>query len=331
MFEELDNLAELETLLTKLSDTISAPFELSIPATVTIAASIGITIFPFDEADTDILIRHADQALYHIKKQKTQRTQNWALYQDHYVADQNDQHKRVINALYGGGLSVNYQPIIDLHTGAIAGIEALARLHDSAGKMPPSEFIPELNLDDQWILTKNIIHHAAIELASILTRHHHLRVAFNISPALMNSTQHHQELKTALTSSGIKPSQIKLELLEVAEFLSHEDAYQQINEFKNLGILISIDDMGSAYSSLLRLKDLPVDEFKIDQNFVRRLNHNPDDLNFIKALVELGDSLGIDVVAEGVETTDLLDALIALNVPKAQGHFIAQPCRCAKA
>lgn len=325
VFEALDNIAQLESLLSKLSTAINTPFQLSPSITTSIGASMGVTIFPFDDADADILIRHADQALYHIKNQKAQRTRHWTLYQEHFTADQNDQHKRIISALYGGGLSVNYQPIIELHTGIITGIEVLARLEDSAGKIPPGEFIPELNLDDQWVLTRNVIKQAADELAPILTRHHSWRIAFNISPALMNSSHHHHELKVLLTSCSLKPQQIKLELLEVAEFLSHEDAYQQINEFKNLGIRIAIDDMGSAYSSLLRLKDLPVDEFKIDQHFVRKLHHNPDDLNFIKALVELGEALNIDVVAEGVETTDLLDALTALNVPQAQGHAIAFP------
>lgn len=323
VFESLDNITQLELLLNKLSSVISAPFQLTAGFNTSIGASMGITIFPFDDAD--ILIRHADQALYHIKSQKAQRTRHWALYQEHFTTDQNDQHKRIISALYGGGLSVNYQPIIELHTGIITGIEVLARLEDSAGKIAPSEFIPELNLDDQWVLTKNVIKQAADELAPILMRHHNWRIAFNISPALMNSPHHHHELKILLTSSSLKPQQIKLELLEIAEFLSHEDAHQQINELKNLGMRIAIDDMGSAYSSLLRLKDLPVDEFKIDQNFVRELHHNPDDLNFIKALVELGEALNIDVVAEGVETPDLLEALTALNVPQVQGHAIAVP------
>jgi diguanylate cyclase (GGDEF)-like protein len=325
VFEALDNIDQLESLLSKLSAVINVPFPLSPSISTSIGASLGITIFPFDDADADILLRHADQALYHIKNQKAQRTQPWALYQTHFSTEYNDQHKRIISALYGGGLSVNYQPIIELQTGMITGIEVLARLKDGAGKIPPTEFIPELNLDDQWVLTRNVIKQAEDELAPILKRHHAWRIAFNISPALMNSPHYHQELKILLASSSLKPQQIKLELLEVAEFLSHEDAYQQINEFKNLGIRIAIDDMGSAYSSLLRLKDLPVDEFKIDQNFVRKLHNNPDDLNFIKALVELGEALNIDVVAEGVETTDLLDALTALNVPHAQGHAIALP------
>lgn len=328
VFEELSNMAELEVLLLKLSEVISAPFQLSTSANVTIGASMGVTIFPFDEADVDLLIRHADQALYQIKMQKTQRQQNWALYQHHYTTQpnvENEYHKRVINAFFGGGLSVNYQPIINLYTGVTVGIEALARLSDRIGKMSPSEFIPKLNLAEQWILTNHIIRQAAAELTLIMADQPQLMVAFNISPMLMNSPDHHQALKNLLLDCGIKPTQIKLELLEVAEFLSHEAAYQQIDDFKQLGIRISIDDMGSGYSSLLRLKDLPVDEFKIDQNFVRRLHHQPDDLNFIKALVELGSALAIEVVAEGVETADLLDALIALNVPQAQGHIIAEP------
>ncbi|MEQ1667659.1 MAG: diguanylate cyclase, partial [Sulfuriferula sp.] len=145
VFEALDNITQLELLLDKLSAVISVPFQLAADINTSIGASMGITIFPFDDADADILIRHADQALYHIKNQKNQRSRHWALYQEHFTADLDDQHKRIINALYGGGLSVNYQPIIELHTGSITGIEVLARLEDSAGKIAPGEFIPELN------------------------------------------------------------------------------------------------------------------------------------------------------------------------------------------
>ena len=328
VMEDLQSLHDLETVLAKIQEAIEAPFLLSsaLPEDirVTVGASLGLTIFPFDEGSSDLLLRHADQALYAIKEEKGRRKRFWRYYQESLGEDTPESSFR--SPFASGGLRVYYQPILDLATGRVVGVEALARLADAQGKiLSPAEFLPQLNEADQRTLLQGVLARAVEDVASLDQEQTSLWVSVNAVPELLSTPTCIRCLEGILATSPIPPARITLEILEGSDFLSHDVAREHLSAIRATGVRIALDDIGSAYSSLLRLKDLPVDEIKLDQAFVRTLSQNPDGLHFVNALLDLARALKVDFVAEGAETAEILDALAALKVPKAQGYAIAHP------
>ncbi|MBU2773199.1 EAL domain-containing protein [Acidithiobacillus ferrooxidans] len=325
ILEDLQDRNDLEAILNKIGEAIETPFELADDLTISIHGSLGLTIFPFDQGDADLLLQHADEALYAQKEAKLARNHFWGYYNESL-----NQHKRiryqVLRALLGdGGLRVFYQPVLDLASHRIVGIEALARLENGEGAiLLPKEFLPQFNPEDQHILTQLMLSRAITDLIELDKAGHALWVSVNVTPGLLFSGACLGCLTGLLASSKIDPSRIVLEILEGNDFPSMDEARREVLRIKALGVRLALDDIGSAYSSLLRFKDLPIDEIKLDQTFVCSLEANPNGLHFINALLDLSRSMGVDFVAEGCETPDILDALKVLRVPMVQGYAVAQ-------
>lgn len=323
VLEDLRDLGDLETIISKVGQIIEAPFDLAEGLNLQVRGSIGLTIYPLDDSDADLLLRHSDQALYAKKAEKGQRDRFWGYYSD--SLDQYHKAGRTPRSLLGsGGLRVFYQPILDLTSNRVVRIEALARLKNSEGViLLPKEFLPQFNLEDQRTLTQLMLTQAITDLAELDNSAHSLRLSVNVTPELLLSGTGLRCLESILPSSGIKAGRITLEILEGCNSLSLEEARERIREVKELGLRVALDDIGSAYSSLLRLKELPIDEIKLGQDFVHTLKTNPNGFHFIATLLDLSRSLRVDFVAEGCETSDVLDALKVLNVPMVQGYAIA--------
>ena len=320
---------DLEPMLTRIRQCIVEPVTLPPGDSVLqIRASLGLTVYPEDSSDPDELLRHADQALYAIKRQpRGSDAPFWRLYQpevdrDHY------QHLRLVRERFGhGGLRVHYQPVVDMNSSRVVEVEALARLDYGHGRLiGPLDFIHQLGRDGLVAMTVAVLRQAA-EDALRWQREcgAELTVAVNIDPLLLASGEALDTVREVAASSGLPPQRMVLELLEHNDFLSFASAQDTLSALRAFGCRIALDDVGSAYSSLLRVKELPIDIIKLDQGFIRGLADNPQDLRFVQSLAQLARGLGVDFVAEGAETPDIVDALRALRVPQAQGWGIARP------
>jgi EAL domain-containing protein (putative c-di-GMP-specific phosphodiesterase class I) len=228
-------------------------------------------------------------------------------------------------ALLAGGRLVNYyQPIVDLVSGALIGIETLARLQDTHQIVMPGVFLPKLSLKALDALLFSSLDHG-LAMLNRLNSHPGLCITFNVSPNVLLRPGFVADFLARLANAGIAPHRITLEILENDEFLHLSAARRQLEALHGAGIKIALDDLGTGYSSLTRLRDFPVDTIKLDQTFVRNVRRNPDSLHFVLSILSLARGLRKLLVVEGVETDDIRDALVMLGATAAQGHAIAWP------
>ncbi|MHB1780666.1 putative bifunctional diguanylate cyclase/phosphodiesterase [Acidithiobacillus sp.] len=326
LIEDLTNLLGLSQVLSKVGKTITAPIQLSGGQTVQVGASMGVCIYPFGEEETCApLLRQADQALYESKAHKTDRKRFWVLSGE-------DARKRVQTPaqrhMDEGRVEVWYQPILDYRSRQIVGMEALARMRDEDGRLiAPGEFLPQLAAPDIFFLSCQVLLQTVTDLAVLDAQREDalaLWVSVNVDPSSLD-IHYVNFLQEVLSQGVVDPARITLEILEGANFLERNATLEVLQSLKSLGVRLALDDVGSAYSSLLRLKDLPVDEIKLDQSFIRTLGERPQDLHFVAAIQDLASGLGVDLVVEGVETDDILDAMIVMDVGLLQGYGIARP------
>ena len=331
VFEDLKNMDDLESVLARIQEAIEAPFMLPSGDSVIVGGSLGLTFYPFDDGDPDQLLRHADQALYTIKEAKRNRERFWTYYHADTDMDVTALRQSMSTLFAAGGLRVHYQPVIDLENGQVVGMEALARLLDGAGEiLAPARFLSFLSVDERRALTRAVLAQAVQDVAIWEAAGFPLSVSVNVEPELLTHDACLHCLTEIIGPAGIDPGRITLEVLENGDFLSIASARQRLLEIKATGVRLALDDVGSAYSSLLRLKELPIDKIKLDQSFVRELARRPDNLHFVHSLLGLAQGLGVGFVAEGAETPEILDALSALGVSQAQGYAIARPMPAAE-
>ena len=323
LLEDLADHADLTRVLQKIEKIIPAPILLSNGESVQIGTSMGVTLYPFADADqADQLLRWSDQALYAIKAHKAERKSCWALFGEEILADRRNPAQILLDQ---GALAVWYQPILDSRTGKIVGIEALARLRDKDGVVwPPARFLPELHGEDFSELNKLVLTQALKDISMLDAQGWPLWVSVNLNPRSL-SGYCISYLREILGESTVDASRITLEILEGEDFLEHQTVLDLLLEIKALGFRLALDDVGSAYSSLLRMKDLPIDEIKLDQGFVRTLEQRPQDLHFLGAIQDLATGMKVDLVVEGVETEDILDAVTVMGSTLLQGYAIAKP------
>ena len=313
---------ELEVIFGAIESVISEPIILSNHATVTLGVSMGVCLYPSAEvAGSDTLLRYADRALYESKAHKSDRLRYWVQHGE-AVPRRSNTHQLLLKQ---GGVEVFYQPILDTRHKKIVAIEALARLRSSDSHIIyPKEFLPQITADDTTDLSRLVLTQALADLKVLDDKGWFLDVSFNLSPQSF-ATHCVSWLSDVIERSGIDPSRITAEILESDDFLERDSALVALHAIRKIGIRLALDDVGSAYSSLLRLKELPVDKVKLDQGFVRTLEKYPQDLHFVRAIQDLATELKVDLVVEGVETEDVLDAMLTMGVQYLQGHVISQP------
>ncbi|MBE7563079.1 EAL domain-containing protein [Acidithiobacillus sp. HP-6] len=323
LLEDLAGHADLVQLLKKIEGIITAPILLSNGESVQVGASMGLALYPSADTDqADQLLRWSDQALYEIKAHKADRENCWMVFGDDPLPDQRNPAQVLLD---NGALEVWYQPILDSYTCKIVGIEALARLKDAEGNLwTPAHFLPELQTTDLTTLTRGVLSQALVDLAVLDGQGYSLWVSVNLD-AHSVSAGCVEYLRALLAPTCIDPSRVTLEILEGDDFLEQASSIENLVEMKKLGVHLALDDLGSAYSSLLRLKTLPFDKIKLDQAFVRTLEKQPRDLYFVNTVQDLSINLGVTLVVEGVETEDILDAVTVAGVSLLQGYAIAKP------
>ena len=294
---------------------------------LTVTASIGVAIFPDDGADVLELLKSADNALSHAKK--TGRNS----YQFH-TADMNARALNILlieremrQALSERQFLLYYQPQIDLASGKVIGVEALIRWqHPQRGLLSPAHFIPvaeERSLIlaiGEWVLREACRQSREWQQAGMAL----IPIAINLAAKHFSQNSLIHEVSQTLAEYGLPANSLELELTET----SMQDAASTIatmERLKEIGVLLALDDFGTGYSSLSQLKGLPLDSLKVDQSFVRGLPDDKDDLAICTAVIAMGQALGLNVIAEGVETHEQLAVLHSLGCDQVQGYLFAKP------
>jgi diguanylate cyclase (GGDEF)-like protein/PAS domain S-box-containing protein len=292
------------------------------------SASIGIAIYPEDGEDAVSLLKHADFAMYHAKDCGRSNFQFFR--QDMNIRAQERQaiEDGLRQALERDELTLYYQPIVDLWSGSPTGVEALLRWrHPNRGLLFPQQFVPiaeECGLIlpiGRWAMREACRQLRAWQDAGLSP----LRVAVNVSAVELRHKDFIEGVRQCLADTGLAAHHLELELTETFLMQDSASTTMVLNSLKEVGVQLALDDFGTGYSSLSHLKGFPIDTLKIDQAFVGELNSNPNDASIVRAVIGLGRSLNIRVVAEGVETAAQLARLQEQRCPEGQGYYFSRP------
>ena len=293
-----------------------------------VGVSIGISMYPADGSDAATLIRNADTAMYEAKKSGRDAARFFTASMNEQASRRLDLEKRLRLALAANEFSLHYQPILRTCDETTVGAEALIRWKagEPRGHQPAeiicvaeeTGMIAELG---EWVLNEACTQARGWQL----TNHTTLRVSVNISALQLRMPNFQETVSRALTRSGLAPELLELELTETVLIDAHADTLANVNALRALGIRLAIDDFGTGYSSLNYLKDLPVQTLKIDRTFVSELPSVRQSLAITSSIITLAKTLGISVVAEGVETRAAADTLREHGCDQMQGYLFAKP------
>ncbi len=314
---------EAKALGERLVAMLAAPFEIEGHA-ISMGASVGIAVTSGGAATADGLLMSADLALH---RAKADGRGVYRFFEQEM--DARMQARRLLEidlrrAIAEEEFTVFYQPLVTTQTGAVSGFEALVRWpHPARGMVSPGEFIPlaeEIGLIAQ--IGSFVLKRACRDAAGWPG---HVKVAVNLSPLQFRNLRLGDEVAAALASSGLPAERLELEITESMLLQDSEATLSILHEIRALGVRVSMDDFGTGYSSLGYLRLFPFDKIKIDQSFVRNLHVGRDSLAIIRAVVTLGRSLGIGVVAEGVETQEQFETLRLEGCHQVQGYLFSRP------
>ncbi|MEN6587571.1 MAG: EAL domain-containing protein [Sulfuricella sp.] len=311
----------------KILDTLARPFSLE-GHEVFITPGIGIAFYPIDAANKDDLLRNADTAMSYAKAQGGNCYHFYNPDMNSGVSQRLSLETGLRYALERNEFLLYYQPQVDLRSGKIIGMEALLRWqHPERGLVSPVEFIPLLEETGlivpvgEWVLRTACAQNSAW-LAAGLPR---MRMAVNLSAHQFRQSNLTDVVCLALEESGLEAELLELEVTESIMIHDLQTTLTTLNQLHVIGIQISIDDFGTGYSSLSYLKRLPISKIKIDQSFVRDICDDPDDAAIADAVISLGHSLKMQVIAEGVETVAQLEYLRAHGCDEFQGYYFSRP------
>ena len=317
---------ELNVTLSGIQAAVEGPIELSNGHTSTIQTSVGVTLYPQDNSTAQHLLRHADRALCAFKESRGTAASRWMIFQPAVDAKKRNRQTSVLALFHKGNVRVHYQPLVNLQTGCVRGVEALARLIDGNGKiLLPGEFLDCFRPHELTELTLQVLARALQDVRHLDRCNFHLNLGINLEPATLADLKAMRNLRHQIENSELSTNRIVLELLEHPDTLSLTGSREVLLDLKRSGARVALDDVGSAYSSLLRIKELPVDGIKLDRSFLNGLERQPKELRFLMHLMDLSQTLGVDLIAEGIETASCLDAIAALGIKLAQGYVIATP------
>ncbi len=327
LLETIDTPAHIGTLAQELLRSFNQPFLLETHE-LNLTASLGISLYPQNGTDPVTLLRNADAAMYRSKDRGRNIYHFYTEELTQNVVERVSLENHLRYAIERDELFLVYQPQVDLKSGRCVGVEALLRWrHPELGLVSPAKFIPfaeETGLIHnigQWVLT-NACRQGKRWLQQGLDFG---TLAVNIAGSQIERGNLVNDVTQALADSGLPPTRLELEVTEGFVMQQPEVAIEQLNTLRQLGIILSIDDFGTGYSSLSYLKRLPIHKLKIDQSFVRDIPIDSDDMAICKAIIAMGESLGLSVIAEGVETQAQADFLLRQGCPQAQGYLYSKP------
>ncbi|WP_018608974.1 EAL domain-containing protein [Uliginosibacterium gangwonense] len=325
----LENVKDIpvDLMAQRMINALAEPFILD-KQNVYVGASIGITLYPDDGTDSETLLSNVDAALHQAKEQGRGGLRFFSPEMTNRAKRRLQLEAELRYALEHGELRVYYQPQIDLDNGNIAGLEALVRWrHPERGMIPPNEFIPlaeesglVIPLGD-WVLREVCLQIKKWSEAGLSPR----QTAVNISAVQLSAGNLVNSVKTVLAETGIDPNLLELEITESFVMVDRDQSFRSLTELKTLGVRLSIDDFGTGYSSLGYLQQLKVHRLKVDISFVRDMTTNAGNASIVKAIIALGHSLGLEIVAEGVEDPGQAQYLRSMQCDLAQGYLISHP------
>lgn len=310
----------------RLLDLMRQPFILEASAIpIVVTTSIGVATGDRDTAGD--LLRDADIAMYMAKAAGKNCYEVFRPGMDSDVTRRHRLDFDLRSALDSNQFSLVYQPIYNLDDLALVGVEALIRWeHPALGQIQPDEFIPLLESSGQILeVGRWVLQQACAQMAGWRDRGSDLTISVNISGRQLDRDIIIDDVRDALTGSGLDPTSLTLEVTETALMRNVETTATRLRELKELGIQIAIDDFGTGYSSLAYLQRLPVDCLKIDRSFTNTITRSPEADAIIRTLVQLGKDLGLKTLAEGVESTDQVDHLRSEDVNQVQGFLMSRP------
>jgi PAS domain S-box-containing protein len=293
-----------------------------------ITTSIGIALYPDDGETIDVLLKNSDTAMYRAKEQGKN---NYQFYTPSMTAEALDRMRLATNlyhALERDELDVFYQPLIDLNTGQIVGIESLLRWqHPELGAIPPEKFIPiaeEAALIvpiGEMVLRKSCKQMKTWEEAGLKS----LGLSVNLSVLQIKDRNFIEKVSNILEETGFEPERLELEITESTILQSMDVIIDNLYKLKDMKVNIAIDDFGTGYSSLTSLKKLPISTLKIDQSFIQNITSNEDDATIVSIMISMAHKMNIKVVAEGVETKEQLSLLKQFQCHEVQGYLVGHP------
>jgi diguanylate cyclase len=321
---------EATIVVGRIQASLRVPFELD-GNEVSVFASIGISSSGPDTQDVGELMRNADAAMY-VAKSKGK-----GLYECFSPSMHLDAHNRLQveaelkRAIKNQELVIQYQPLIDLHTGEISAVEALVRWeHPNRGLVPPMDFIPLAEETGLIVEIGAYVLRSACQQARSwqqqFPKYPPLQITVNLSASQLEDPSFAEDVATLLQHSGLPSNTLILEITESVLMYDTDHTIAKLNELKALGVQLAVDDFGTGYSSLSYLRGFPVDILKIDRSFVSALDKSTEeDLALPRAIVALGRALNLQTIAEGIETSEQLSQLQAMHCDQGQGYYFAKP------
>ena len=320
---------DVEMTAARLLAHLARPLVLGDGVEVFATTSIGITVFPSDGRDDELLLRQADTAMYHAKAEGGNKLRFFSAHMNEQVARALETESALRKALERRQFTLNYQPVIDIAHNRIAGCEALVRWTDpERGPISPAEFIPIAET------TGLIVPLGAFVLEEACQFYRRCSeqgldlpgISVNVSPRQCRDENFVELVRETVERTGMPPERLHLEITESVMFdETGSDPVETLNAIRRLGIRLSLDDFGTGFSSLSNLKRFPIDVLKIDRSFIRDLETDRDDRALVEAIVAMASSLGITVVAEGVETEGQCALLDRLGCTRIQGFYLGRP------
>ncbi len=323
----LDDVRGVSMMTSRVIEALSEPFELDGEEIFT-GTSIGVTVFPEDDQDAEQLLKNADLALYRAKQAGRNTSQLYDSSMNEELVQRRELERDLRSALENEDFVLHYQPQIDVRTGFMAGAEALVRWqHSERGLISPAEFIQVAEQSGMITkLTEQILYQACSQARrwreSGLPN---LRISVNLSPVDISWRDLVDCVKAIIEETGANADCLEIEITEGTVMSDVESAMSTLNQLHELGVELAIDDFGTGYSSMMYLKQFPFDRLKIDQAFVRGLTTNNEDASIATAIIRLGQSLGLKVIAEGVEQEEQLAFLREAGCDEIQGYLISPP------
>ena len=293
-----------------------------------VTASVGVSLYPKDGPDEQTLMKNADIAMYFAKEEGKNNYQFYARTIKSKAIERLNIETHLRFALERGELSLHYQAKKDCKTGAISGVEALLRWHSpELGELTPTQFIPvaeETGLIvpiGRWVLRRACAQNVAWQREGLPP----VTMAVNLSLRQLTDGNLMADIEKALQDSGLDAAYLELEITE--SMVMHDPAriIDLLTRIKNMGVRLAIDDFGTGYSSLAKIKHFPVDTLKIDRSFIRNIARDPEDQAIAEAIIAMGKTLNLTVVAEGVENQDQMNFLSKHTCDQMQGYYFSKP------
>lgn len=323
----LDNIHECDQAIARVISTLNQPYRIN-EQNITISASIGVTLYPEDAADSDTLLRHADQAMYAAKQAGRNRHHLFDPENDRRARVRREEIDGIRQGLTRGEFMLYYQPKVNMRTGAVIGAEALIRWqHPERGLLLPAHFLHAIEGGELAIEIGDwVIQQALCQLANWGAQGLELSVSINIAGNHLQHPNFTERLGELLAAwPQVPPERLELEVLETAALDDMTYVANLFTECRKLGVRFALDDFGTGYSSLTYFRRLPADVLKIDQSFVRDMLDDPEDMAIVEGVIGLTQAFKRNVIAEGVETVEHGLALLLLGCDLAQGYGIAHP------